>query len=94
MARPSQASALAPAFRAPSSSLNLVERWFKELTDRHLRRGAFTRVPALDEALEIWTEHWNDNPDTLRLAQGSRGDHREGPPRTSALHQIKSATHH
>lgn len=27
-----------------SSWLNLVERWFKELTDRRLRRGAFTSV--------------------------------------------------
>jgi hypothetical protein len=27
--------------------LNLVERWFKELTDRRLRRGAVTSVTAL-----------------------------------------------
>ena len=34
-----------------SSWLNLIERWFKELTDRRLRRGVFT-----------WAEHWNDDP--------------------------------
>ena len=45
-----------------SSWLNLVERWFKELTDRRLRRGAFTSVDALVEAIETWVEHWNDDP--------------------------------
>jgi len=45
-----------------SSWLNLVERWFKELTDRRLRRAAFSSVPALIEAIELWAEHWNDNP--------------------------------
>ena len=45
-----------------SSWLNLVERWFNELTDRRLRRGAFTSVAALIDAIETWTEHWNDDP--------------------------------
>jgi transposase/transcriptional regulator with XRE-family HTH domain len=36
-----------------SSWLNLVERWFKELTDKRLRRGAFTSVPDLIEAIAI-----------------------------------------
>ena len=48
----------------PTSSLwlNLVERWFNELTERRLRRGAFTSVAALIDAIETWAEHWNDNP--------------------------------
>ena len=29
-----------------SSWLNLVERWFRELTDKALRRGVFHSVPA------------------------------------------------
>jgi transposase len=37
-----------------SSWLNLVERWFKELTDRRLRRGAFSSVAELIEAIELW----------------------------------------
>jgi transposase len=45
-----------------SSWLNLVERWFKELTERRLRRGSFASVPALIDAIETWTEHWNHNP--------------------------------
>jgi hypothetical protein len=34
--------------------LNLVERWFKELTDKRLRRGRFTSVAELAEAVEVW----------------------------------------
>ena len=45
-----------------SSWLNLVERWFKELTDRRLRRGAFSSVRALTAAIELWADHWNDDP--------------------------------
>ena len=45
-----------------SSWLNLVERWFGELTERRLRRGVFSSVPHLIEAIELWTEDWNDNP--------------------------------
>jgi len=45
-----------------SSWLNLIERWFNELTERRLRRGVFTSVPQLIEAIELWAEHWNDDP--------------------------------
>ena len=33
-----------------SSWLNLIEHWFKELTDRRLRRGVFTSVADLTDA--------------------------------------------
>lgn len=45
-----------------ASWLNLVERWFKELTDKRLRRGTFKSVDELVTAIEIWVEHWNDDP--------------------------------
>jgi transposase len=45
-----------------SSWLNLVERWFKELTDKRLRRDSFTSVQQLIDSIELWTEHWNDDP--------------------------------
>ncbi len=39
-------------YTPPSSSwLNLIERRFKELTDRRLRRGSFTSVTELSEAI-------------------------------------------
>ncbi len=45
-----------------SSWLNLVERWFKELTDKRLRRGRFTSVAELSHAITEWAGHWNDDP--------------------------------
>ena len=49
----------------PSSWVNLIERWFKELTDKRLRRGVFTNVPELIEAITTWGDHWNDDPSPL-----------------------------
>ena len=45
-----------------SSWSNLIERWFKELTDKQLRRDSFTSVDQLIDAIELWAEHWNDDP--------------------------------
>jgi len=45
-----------------SSWLNLIERWFKELTDRRLRRGTFTSVADLSDAITTWAGHWNVDP--------------------------------
>jgi transposase len=45
-----------------SSWTNLIERWFKELTDRRLRRGVFTSVTELEAAIVLWANHWNDDP--------------------------------
>jgi transposase len=45
-----------------SSWLNLIERWFKELTDRRLRRGVFTSVADLTAAITTWAQHWNTDP--------------------------------
>src|SRR3954463_14815227 len=45
-----------------SSWLNLVERWFAELTTKKLRRGAHRSVRALNTDIRAWIETWNDNP--------------------------------
>jgi transposase len=45
-----------------SSWLNLVERWFRELTDKALRRGAFNSVPDLIAKIEEYLEAHNDDP--------------------------------
>jgi transposase len=45
-----------------SSWLNLVERWFAELTTKKLRRGAHRSVRALNADIRAWIETWNDNP--------------------------------
>jgi transposase len=45
-----------------SSWLNLVERWFRELTDKALRRGAFHSVPDLITAIEAYLDAHNNDP--------------------------------
>ena len=45
-----------------SSWLNLVERWFGELTGKRIRRGSFVSVPDLLAAIAEFLEAWNENP--------------------------------
>src|SRR6266581_6445414 len=45
-----------------SSWVNLVERWFGELTEKAVRRGAFFSVPDLVRAIEEFLAAWNENP--------------------------------
>jgi transposase len=45
-----------------SSWLNLVERWFAELTTRKLRRSAHRSVAELEADLTAWVQAWNDDP--------------------------------
>ena len=45
-----------------SSWLNLVERWFGELTTKKLQRGTHRSVRALNTDIRGWIESWNDNP--------------------------------
>ena len=77
-----------------SSWVNLVERWFKELTDKHLRRGIFTSLAHLTEAITTWATHWNADPKPFIwkataediIAKVQRG--------RATLHQIKTQTDH
>lgn len=45
-----------------SSWLNLVERWFGELTTKKLRRGAHRSTHALNTDIRTWIANWNDDP--------------------------------
>jgi transposase len=45
-----------------SSWMNLVERWFAELTNKKLRRSAHTSVRQLNTDIRNWIETWNENP--------------------------------
>jgi transposase len=56
-----------PRFRlhfTPTSSswLNVVERWFAELTNRKLRRSAHNSVQDLEADILAWIDAWNDDP--------------------------------
>lgn len=45
-----------------SSWLNLIERWFAELTNKAIRRNAFTSVADLVEAIDQFIDANNDDP--------------------------------
>ena len=78
-----------------SSWLNLVERWFRELTDKALRRGVFGSVPELIAKIEEYlTTHnakgstfvWTATADQI-LAKVARG-------RVALEKSINTETHH
>jgi transposase len=77
-----------------SSWLNLIERWFKELTDRRLRRGVFASVDGLLDAIYDWAAAWNSDPKPFvwhKTADEIATKVRRG---RAALTAVKSATDH
>ena len=45
-----------------SSWLNQVERWFRLITDKMIRRGTVRSVEELEQAIYAWLTSWNDTP--------------------------------
>ena len=45
-----------------SSWMNLVERWFAELTNKWLRRGTHRSTKELEAAIRAWIDNWNEDP--------------------------------
>jgi transposase len=45
-----------------ASWLNMVERFFSEITTKRIRRGSFLSVAALERAIEEYLEYRNQNP--------------------------------
>jgi transposase len=45
-----------------SSWLNLVERWFAELTTKWIKRGTHRSVRDLVASIRSWIANWNDDP--------------------------------
>lgn len=45
-----------------SSWMNLVERWFAELTNKWLRRGTHRSTKELEAAISGWIDRWNEEP--------------------------------
>jgi transposase len=78
-----------------SSWLNLVELWFRQITNRRLRRAAFTSVDDLIDAIDDWTDHWNESaaPFTwTKTADEILTKVRSA--RTTLQQTVNSATHH
>ena len=71
------------ATSSPTSAswLNLIERWFAEITRKRIRRGTFRSVPALIRAIEDYVTHHN----RPRLAVSLDRPRRHHPPEGPAL---------
>jgi hypothetical protein len=49
--------------------MNLVERWFVELTNKWLRRSTHRSTKELEAAITQWVDIWNKDPKPFVLAQ-------------------------
>jgi transposase len=63
-----------------SSWINLVERWFAELTTKKLKRSAHTSVRQLNTEIRAWIEDWNENPRPYVWTKPAETDPRVHPP--------------
>lgn len=53
-----------------SSWLNLVERWFREITDKRIRPGTFTSVARLQAAIDSYIQTHNQNSQAFIWTSG------------------------
>jgi len=44
-----------------SSWLNMIERWFAEITNKRIRRGSFKSLKELEKAITNYIIHWNES---------------------------------
>ena len=55
-----------------ASWLNMVERFFRDITTERLRRGVFTSVPELEQAIADYIAHHNTNPKPFIWTKSAR----------------------
>lgn len=55
-----------------ASWLNMVERFFRDITTEQLRRGVFTSVPELVTAINTYIAHHNKNPKPFIWTKSAR----------------------
>ncbi|MBS3910473.1 MAG: IS630 family transposase, partial [Hydrogenophaga sp.] len=55
-----------------ASWLNMVERFFRDISENRLRRGVFTSVPELVAAIDEYVAHHNTNPKPFIWTKSAR----------------------
>ena len=55
-----------------ASWLNMVERFFRDITTERLRRGVFISVPELETAINEYIAHHNTNPKPFIWTKSAR----------------------
>ena len=77
-----------------ASWLNMVERFFRDITQRRLRRGVFTSVPELVGAIDEYIAHHNTNPKPFIWTKSARDILQKVIRANSRLSSKQSATLH
>ncbi len=78
-----------------SSWLNLIETWFSVLTRKALTNTSSTSVAELENRIDWWVEHWNDNPEPFTWTRTAQQTIDKAAPGKATLDRTtKSATHH
>lgn len=74
-----------------SSWLNMVERWFRDITDKRIRRGAFTSVADLTEAIMAYINEHNDDPTSFTWTAKAEDILAKVQRARTVLHNVASA---
>ena len=74
-----------------SSWLNLIERWFREITDKRIRREAFGSVRQLIDVIMDYIEHHNQNPETFVWTAKAEDILKKVARARAALNNVQSA---
>ena len=78
-----------------SSWLNVIERFFRDLTDKRLRRGVFRSVPQLVDAILAYVDGHNDDPQpVVWTAAADAILEKVGRARAALKRAQQSASHH
>jgi transposase len=56
-----------------ASWLNMVERFFRDITDKRLRRDSFTSVQELELAIDLYVAHHNSDPKPFIWTASAKG---------------------
>lgn len=74
--------------------LNMVERFFRDLTTERLRRGVFTSVPELVAAIDDYVAHHNTDPKPLIWTKSARDILQKVIHANARLSSKQNATRH
>ena len=77
-----------------ASWLNMVERFFRDITTERLRRGAFTSVPQLIDTIDDYIAHHNTNPKPFIWTKSARDILQKVIRANSRLSSKQNATLH
>ena len=77
-----------------ASWLNMVERFFRDITTERLRRGVFTSVPELIAAIDGYITHHNTNPKPFIWTKSARDILQKVIRANSRLSSKQNATLH